>query len=132
MWVRAISTAILSAAVIAIVATPAVASPRSCGYVNPVEYHVKIERGQVSCEEARKAIATVIRGGGHRHGNPQNGLVSLYWTLPGGWRCFTGAGAAWSCVRGGTRADPRDVISAEQRVEEEIRRPLLVSLDGAG
>jgi hypothetical protein len=88
--------------------------------VNPFEYHVKIERGQVSCKEARKAISTVIRGGGKRHGNPNKGLENLYWTLPGGWRCATGAGGAWGCGRGGTRANPRDEISAEQRAEEEI------------
>jgi hypothetical protein len=119
--VRAISVAILSAfVVVAIAATPATASPRSCGYVNPFEYHVKVNLGQVSCAEARKAIATVVRGGGKRHGNPRKGLEQLYWTLPGGWRCATGAGGAWACQRGGTRTHPRDQISAEQRVEEEI------------
>jgi hypothetical protein len=119
MLIRAIFVAVLGAAALAITVSPAAASTRSCGYVNPAEYHVKIEQGQVSCREARKAIATVIRGGGKRHGNPNKGLEGLYWTLPGGWRCATGAGGAWACARGGTRANPRDRISAEQRVEEE-------------
>jgi hypothetical protein len=100
-------------------APPASAASRSCGYVNPAEYDVHIERGQVSCKEARKAITTVIRGGGKEHGDPNNGLSTVYWTLPGGWRCSTGAGGAWSCMRGGTLAEPRDRIWAEQRVEEE-------------
>lgn len=120
MQLRAISVAILSAAVVVLAVSPAAAAQRSCGYVDPYEYHVKIDQGQVPCKEARKAISTVIRGGGKRHGNPDRGLVNLYWTLPGGWRCGTGAGGAWTCIRGGTLADPRDVISAEQRVEEEI------------
>jgi hypothetical protein len=119
--VRTISVAFLIAAVSAIAATPAGAASRFCGYVNPTEYHVKIDRGDVSCAEARKAIKTVIRGGGKRHGNPNKGLENLYWTVPGGWRCVTGAGAAWACGRGGTTANPDDQISAEQRVEEEIR-----------
>jgi hypothetical protein len=122
MQLRAISIAILSTAVVVLAASPAAAAQRSCGYVDPYEYHVKIDQGEVSCKEARKAISTVIRGGGKRHGNPDEGLVNLYWTLPGGWRCGTGAGAAWTCTRGGTLAHPRDVISAEQRVEEEIHR----------
>jgi hypothetical protein len=112
--------ALIAAALSCIVASPATAATRSCGYVEPHEYHVKIEQGHVSCEEARKAIATVIRGGGKRHGNPHLGLEGLYWTIPGGWRCGTGAGGAWGCVRGGTRTKPRDRISAEQRAEEEI------------
>jgi hypothetical protein len=120
MQVRAIPVVILSAAVVVLAVTPVAAAPRSCGYVNPLEYHVKVDIGQVSCAEARKAISTVIRGGGKRHGNPNKGLENLYWTLPGGWRCVTGAGGAWACERGGTRAHPRDEISAEQRVEEEI------------
>lgn len=111
---------VVSAAAWALTANPAAAATRSCGYVNPYEYHVKIESGQVSCKEARKAIATVIRGGGKRHGDPNKGLENLYWTLPAGWRCGTGAGAAWTCQRGGSRTDPRDVISAQQRIEEEI------------
>lgn len=119
MHVRVISVAVLSAVVVALAATPAAAAPRSCGYVNPYEYHVKIDLGQVSCSEARQAISTVIRGGGQRHGNPNKGLENLYWTLPGGWRCGTGAGGAWACTRGGTLSHPRDEISAEQRVEEE-------------
>jgi hypothetical protein len=120
MQARAILVVIVGAAVMAFTVPSAAAATRSCGYVHPLEYHVKIEHGQVSCKDARKAIATVIRGGGKRHGNPNKGLVNLYWTVPGGWRCGTGAGAAWGCVRGGTRANPEDQISAEQRVEEEI------------
>lgn len=120
MKVRAISVSIFTVAALVLAVAPAAAARKSCGYVNPAEYHVKILRGRVSCKAARKAIATVIRGGGKRHGNPNKGLENLYWTVPGGWRCATGAGGAWGCQRGGTRAHPRDEISAEQRVEEEI------------
>jgi hypothetical protein len=120
MQARAILVIIAGAAFLALSVSTATAAPRFCGYVNPSEYHVKIDQGQVSCKEARRAIATVIRGGGKRHGNPNRGLENLYWTLPGGWRCGTGAGGAWGCQRGGTLADPEDRISAEQRVEEEI------------
>lgn len=122
MRVRALLIAVAGAVALTLSVTAAGAAPRSCGYVEPLEYHVKIYRGHVSCGEARKAIAIVIRGGGKRHGNPDKGLENLYWTLPGGWRCVTGAGGAWGCQRGGTLVDPRDLIAAEQRVEEEIRR----------
>jgi hypothetical protein len=102
-----------------VVDASAASRPTSCGYVNPSEYHVEIEKGQVPCKEARKVIITVIRGNGTRHGNTKTGLAGLYWTVPGGWGCVTGTGGVWSCARGGSESDPKEMIYAVERVEEE-------------
>ncbi|MBS1891505.1 MAG: hypothetical protein JST59_09430 [Actinobacteria bacterium] len=81
------------------------AASRSCGEVTATRdhvsstYEVQIFRGQVSCKEARAVIKAVNSGKGTVHRPPGTGRESWYTTLPGGWKCFSGAGGE-ACVRG--------------------------------
>lgn len=84
----------------ALTATPAEAS-LSCGWitVQRLPYHVEVTRGTVPCSEARSLIKTYGDGGGVPH-HSNGSIAEMYSTLPGGWRCKSGAGGAHACAHG--------------------------------
>jgi hypothetical protein len=55
---------------------------------------VIIERWHVSCARARQTIRSFFCEPGTPHGGPSES--SLYWVLPGGWRCQLATGGGGS------------------------------------
>lgn len=93
------------------------AGPASCGVIfaksEGQNLNVDVERGQVSCTQARQIIRSFFSGQGIQHGGPSES--ALYWTLPGGWRCQLASGGGGGCVRGGNAAksvNPPDFVDA--------------------
>jgi hypothetical protein len=79
--------------------------------------NVRVQRGRVSCTQARQILRSFLSGhgtlgfGGTPHGGPS--LASMYWALPGGWRCQPATGGGGGCGRGGSvRTHPRDLVIA--------------------
>jgi len=114
MYRRLTITALLTAAVCAIAATPA-AAKRSCGTerVQPgttgppktgstsgpgIPYKIIVWRGNVSCRKARSLIKATGEGKGTWHEAPD--IAAIYTTFPLGWRCALATGGNYGCVRG--------------------------------
>lgn len=85
--------------------SPAQARTRHCGKVTAVykkytsRYRVKVARGSVPCKKARWVVKAYNEGKGTNH-KPGKARNSWYTTLPGGWRCASGAGGEEGCARG--------------------------------
>jgi len=110
MRIQLAITAILSAAIAASSTTPAAAASRSCGALpgGPAPRVVTIYRGAVSCTQARNVAKSYAHGTFH---GPVNGpRAAQYITVPGGWRCSVIEQGGATCVRGGSKLDPRDEI----------------------
>jgi hypothetical protein len=75
---------------------PARAADRSCGQASG--YEVTVFRGSVSCQKARSVIRAYNSGKGTLH-KPGPGRETWFTILPGGWKCFSGAGGE-ECERG--------------------------------
>lgn len=104
--------AILTTAVAAISASPANAE-RSCGSIHGEGQALKvtIARGHASCTQARQITSSFFSGHWPRHGGPS--MASLYWSLPGGWRCTLRTNGGAGCWRGGSSyLNERDLIYA--------------------
>jgi hypothetical protein len=75
---------------------PAKAADRRCGKASG--YEVVVFRGSVSCQKARWVIRAYNSGKGTLH-KPGPGRATWFTILPGGWKCFSGAGGE-ECERG--------------------------------
>jgi hypothetical protein len=110
MRTRPLTIAILAALAAMTSVTPADAS-RSCRVLpgGGAPHTVSIFHGRLSCAQARTVAKSYVHGGTF-HG-PINGPRSAqYLTLPGGWRCSVIEQGGASCARGGTRANPSELI----------------------
>src|SRR4051794_12696436 len=110
MYRRFTTAAALVACVVALSATPAAAS-RSCGTTRLLQggasVRVTVDRGSVTCAQARGIIRLYGSSRGTNHGPVRHG----YTTYPGGWRCYPLHHGTASCQRGGSIRHPRDVVS---------------------
>jgi hypothetical protein len=112
MYRRLITTAILTAVVASISATPAAAN-RACGSVvigGVQRESVEIFRGRVSCADARAVISSFGSGHGIEHGGRNAPFSQKTWTIPGGWSCGKGTGGGVCIRRGSSYRNARDWI----------------------
>jgi len=79
----------------------ALAANRGCGQIRVAHayYAVRIERGNVGCPAARRALRMLFELRGTRHGGPY--AYEEWWSV-GAWRCGFAAGSG-TCNRGGAR-----------------------------
>jgi hypothetical protein len=108
MW-RAVALGLFGV-VFSVSAAGAVRGPAGCGTVRAhggapdghlVTVYVRVERGVVSCVEARRAIKAVIDGKGRYHDG--GSTANSYWSVAGGWKCGPPHGGGASCQRRRTR-----------------------------
>lgn len=75
----------------------------SCGNISARggPFSVNVAGGGATCEEARRALATFMNGGGEEHGGVESPEYLKSWSIAGGWKCGYGTGGG-GCRRRST------------------------------